>query len=278
MECASSDVNDLSNVHLHNRQRTDDNTRLAMLDLDFLDCPICVEPFTIPIFQCDNGHLACSSCCPKLSYKCPSCALPIGHNRCRAMESVLESILIPCSNAKLGCTKNVSYGKESTHEKECIFSLCFCPIPNCNHRGLFKDLYSHFDVHRNIGRDDSHFAFGKYMEIRFGLSETPFMVMKEYKEGLLFVVQCHSKAQETGLYVTVSCISIAPSSLEVGNFSCHISTTVAKRTILYTSMKVKNTQKLSFKIPQEDFMFIPSYILGGYRQFELEVCVSKLNH
>ncbi|CAD5333336.1 unnamed protein product [Arabidopsis thaliana] len=70
-----------------------------LMDLEILDCPICYEAFTIPIFQCDNGHLACSSCCPKLNNKCPACTSPVGHNRCRAMESVLESILIPCPNA-----------------------------------------------------------------------------------------------------------------------------------------------------------------------------------
>ncbi|XP_020872352.1 E3 ubiquitin-protein ligase SINA-like 7 isoform X4 [Arabidopsis lyrata subsp. lyrata] len=117
---------------------------IMLMELEILDCPICYEAFTIPIFQCDNGHLACSSCCPKLNNKCPACASPVGHNRCRAMESVLESILVPCPNAKLGCTKKFSYGKESTHEKECIFSQCSCPALDCNYTCSYKDLYRHY--------------------------------------------------------------------------------------------------------------------------------------
>ncbi|KAG6777274.1 hypothetical protein POTOM_017091 [Populus tomentosa] len=34
----------------------------------------------------------------KLQHKCPSCAMPIGDNRCRAIEKVLESLKVQCSN------------------------------------------------------------------------------------------------------------------------------------------------------------------------------------
>ncbi|KAG2307398.1 hypothetical protein Bca52824_027146 [Brassica carinata] len=61
--------------------------------------------------NCENGHFGCSSCCPKLSYKCPTCALPTGRSRCKAMESVVESVCLPCLNAKFGCPENLSYGK-----------------------------------------------------------------------------------------------------------------------------------------------------------------------
>ncbi|CAE6201964.1 unnamed protein product [Arabidopsis arenosa] len=273
MGWASSVVNGLSNIHLQ-RKRTEDETRSAMLDLDFLDCPICVEPFTIPIFQCDNGHLACASCCPKLSNKCPACTLPVGHNRCRAMESILESISVPCENAKFGCTKKVSYGKQSTHEKECTFSPCFCPIQNCNYSGLYKDVYYHFAIHRDIGRVDCWFVLGEFVELDFDFKERAIMGMNAYKEDLLFTVQCLS--DPNGItYVTVSCI--APSLPEVGAFSCHISTTFHERAIVYNSMKVKNIRKLSFQIPQEDFMLVPSYFLCGRQSFKLKICVNKLS-
>ncbi|CAA7057590.1 unnamed protein product [Microthlaspi erraticum] len=71
-----------SSVHLQKKQRTEDKTRSLMLDFDVINCPVCCEPLAVPIFQCENGHLDCSSCCPKLSNKCPACALPVGHIRC----------------------------------------------------------------------------------------------------------------------------------------------------------------------------------------------------
>ncbi|WZZ40697.1 hypothetical protein YC2023_036956 [Brassica napus] len=52
MECNSSDLN----VSRQKRQRTeDDKTRSAMLDFSVLDCPICMEPLSIPIFQMNNS-------------------------------------------------------------------------------------------------------------------------------------------------------------------------------------------------------------------------------
>ncbi|EOA19712.1 hypothetical protein CARUB_v10003728mg [Capsella rubella] len=275
MECASSDVNSLSNTHLQETQQTEDKPRSTILNLDLLDCPICVEPFTIPIFQCDNGHLACASCCPKLMNKCPACALPIGNFRCRAMENVLESISVPCPNAKLGCTKNITYGTESTHVKECPLSLCMCPVPKCDYQGTYNDLYGHLDSHilDNIGKYYFPFALGKVLGVYVDLNETALTVMKGNKEGLLFAVHCVSKAN--GVYVTVG--YIAPCSMDVGEFSCDISTTVEQRTIAFKSMKVKNIQKLSSKIPREDFMLVPSYFMSGRRWFMLKICVTKLN-
>ncbi|KFK40945.1 hypothetical protein AALP_AA2G064200 [Arabis alpina] len=229
----------------------------AMLfDLDSLSCPICFEVLTIPIFQCDNGHLACSSCCPKLGNKCPSCASPIGHNRCRAMETVLESVCVPCRNAKLGCTKKASYGNELTHEKECKFSLCSCPVEDCNYTALHEDLYVHYTkIHWSICWLDV-FSCGN----SFGAKNITdkILIQREYKRSLLFAVQCFKEPY--GLYVTVSCI--APSAPEVGEFSYHLSYTMVLEASSLT--------------PQEDFMLIPLSFLRG-NGLEMEICIRELN-
>lgn len=49
-----------------------------------------------------------------------TCASPIGHIRCRAMETVIESVFLPCINAKLGCAKKVPFLNESTHKKDAV--------------------------------------------------------------------------------------------------------------------------------------------------------------
>ncbi|PQQ07984.1 putative E3 ubiquitin-protein ligase SINA-like 6 [Prunus yedoensis var. nudiflora] len=82
---------------------TDGSLVFTLADPEVLDCLICYEPLTIPVFQCENGHIACSSCCTKSKNKCPSCSMPIGYNRCRAIEKILESIRISCQNIKHGC-------------------------------------------------------------------------------------------------------------------------------------------------------------------------------
>ncbi|CAH8277328.1 unnamed protein product [Arabidopsis lyrata] len=231
---------------------------IMLMELEILDCPICYEAFTIPIFQCDNGHLACSSCCPKLNNKCPACASPVGHNRCRAMESVLESILVPCPNAKLGCTKKFSYGKESTHEKECIFSQCSCPALDCNYTCSYKDLYRHYHTTHLEVYHLNKFCCGSFFSIRINISEK-MLIRLEYTKALLFAVQCFQEPY--GVYVTVSCI--APSAPEVGNFSYDLSYTVDGQTMTYKSPKMKMILEVSFQTPQENFMLIPNNLLRG---------------
>ncbi|RYR64351.1 E3 ubiquitin-protein ligase SINA-like 10 isoform X1 [Arachis hypogaea] len=91
---------------------SDDKDRsisVTIIDPDVLDCCICYEPLTSPVFQCENGHIACSNCCARLGNKCPMCSMPIGYNRCRAIEKVLESIKISCLNAKYGCKHMFSF-------------------------------------------------------------------------------------------------------------------------------------------------------------------------
>ncbi|CAL9224523.1 unnamed protein product [Arabidopsis halleri] len=243
----------------------------TLLDLDILDCPVCCEALATPIFQCDNGHLACSSCCPKLRNKCPSCAFPVGHNRCRAMESILESTLVPCPNEMFGCTKTCFYGKESAHEKECIFSQCSCPSLNCDYTGSYKDLYAHYEL-----------THSKYSwSIKCGIPYTAVMfisnkilIKRVHESKLLFAVQCFRKP--CGVYVTVSCI--APSAPEVGQFSYRLSYTKDGQTVIYESPEVKKVRKVSFETPQENFMLIPHNLLFRSGFLLIELCiVDKLN-
>ncbi|CAE6201932.1 unnamed protein product [Arabidopsis arenosa] len=244
-----------------------------LMDLEILDCPICYEAFTIPIFQCDNGHLACASCCPKLNNKCPACALPVGHNRCRAMESVLESILIPCPNAKFGCSKNVSYGKESTHEKECMFSQCSCPALDCSYTGSYNDLYTHYvTTHSGMELYQLHkFNCDISFTVRMNISEK-ILIRTEYLTNHLFAVQCFREPY--GVYVTVSCI--APSAPGLRQFSYDLSDTVDGHTVIYKSPEVKRVLKLNFQTPQENIMLIPNSLLRG-EMLEMRICVKKLN-
>nr|XP_048327861.1 E3 ubiquitin-protein ligase SINA-like 10 isoform X2 [Ziziphus jujuba var. spinosa] len=117
---------------------------VKLTDPDVLDCSICYEPLAIPVFQCENGHVACSSCCGKIEHKCPSCSWPIGYNRCRAIEKVLEAVRISCSNTKYGCKELVRYSDKKSHESTCIHSPCSCPHPGCNVVSSAGNLYQHF--------------------------------------------------------------------------------------------------------------------------------------
>ncbi|XP_018479609.2 E3 ubiquitin-protein ligase SINA-like 7 [Raphanus sativus] len=259
MECVSS---------------TEDKPRTGILNLDVLSCPICVEPFTIPIFQCDNGHLACSSCCPKLRNKCPSCALPVGHSRCRAMETVLESTSIPCQNAEFGCTQKLTYGEESTHEKTCTFSPCYCPVKDCNYTGSCEDVYLHYKklIHQKPQSTSQRCRVrcGSSFFVKMNISDK-LVIGTLYEKRLLFTVQSFWKPY--GVYVTVSCIA-PPSSPKVEKLSYCISYTMDGHTITYKSPELKMIQRVSFHKPEENYMWIPNSLVHG-KSLETRICIKK---
>ncbi|CAA7055659.1 unnamed protein product [Microthlaspi erraticum] len=276
-----------------NDENDDTNSSAMLLDLEALNCPICYDALTSSIFQCDNGHLACSTCCSKLKNKCPSCTLPVGHSRCRAMERVIQSVIVPCPK---GCTKSFSYGKELAHEKEChiyssvlqrtsdsavtinvsrekerAISLCSCPAEKCDYSGSYYNLYDHFKTHTSERGCGYRLTAGGFPEV-VELTEDTSVVMNESRDGLLFVVQCFSEPH--GVYVTMNCI--APCVPEVCEFSCRISTVMEEYNMPFDLPKVKRVRKLSLETPRDDFMLVPRYCLRGRQAFKLRICVRKL--
>ncbi|EOA34653.1 hypothetical protein CARUB_v10022216mg [Capsella rubella] len=244
----------------------------TLFKLDLLDCPVCCHALTVPIFQCDNGHIACSSCCTELRYRCRSCTFPIGNYRCRRMEKVVKSIIIPCPNAKHGCTETFSYGKELVHEKKCSFTLCYCPAPNCNYSGLYKDLYIHYKSnHMDI---ENQFVCGRPLCTWWRISEKVF-VLQESADGPLVVLQRFNKPG--GWYVTVNCI--APCAPGVGEFSYELSYGTPmggyKHIMTFKSSEMNRIHKVSFQTPEKDFMLIPHYFQYPRNSLKMTICIKK---
>ncbi|GJT82791.1 aminotransferase-like mobile domain-containing protein [Tanacetum coccineum] len=90
--------------------------QVLLADPGVLDCSICHEPLCTPVFQCQNGHLACCLCCSKVETICPIC-YPLGYKftRCRGLEVAIESIgRILCINETLAAAYS---NKKSEHEQ-----------------------------------------------------------------------------------------------------------------------------------------------------------------
>ncbi|EOA24318.1 hypothetical protein CARUB_v10017558mg [Capsella rubella] len=236
---------------------------VTLLDPDVLDCPICCEPLKIPIFQCDNGHLACSLCCTKVRNRCPSCTLPIGYVRCRAMEKVIEASRVSCPNAKYGCKENTSYGNRYSHEKLCVYAPCSCPIRNCNYTGYYKYLNNHA---RAEHKDDMiPFKWNTRLTISLDLNEKT-TILQEENNGHMIVVQVFKALY--AVYVSVSCI--APSVPGVGKFSCSLAK-ITVNNLLKQGFMLKNIQKVKNEHPEDGFMLIPSYLLSGNENLNLQM-------
>jgi E3 ubiquitin-protein ligase SIAH1 len=56
----------------------------------------------------------------------------------------MESVMVPCSNTKYGCTQKITYYQEEEHEKVCPNIPCFCPESSCGFGGSTAALLDHF--------------------------------------------------------------------------------------------------------------------------------------
>ncbi|XP_019101118.1 PREDICTED: E3 ubiquitin-protein ligase SINA-like 2 [Camelina sativa] len=232
----------------------------ALLELNLLDCPVCSHALTVPIFQCENGHIACSSCCMILRNKCPDCNLHIGNYRCRILERIIKAMIVPCPNAIHGCTEKVSHGQELAHEKECVFAPCYCPEPDCNYTGMYKDLYSHY--YANYKNVSKRFVSGCSRHADLDLGKK-ILVLQENNDGPLVVIQCLNGPQ--GLCLTVNCI--APPTPGVGEFSFRLSYTFGDVTMSFEKDKMNKIQKVSFQPPEKCFTVVPSDFMSHFEVF-----------
>ena len=169
----------------------------------------------------------------------------------------------------MGCSKNVSYGKESTHLIQCSFSLCSCPVVNCRYAGSYKNLSDHYCLTHPDSECSDCFICGLSFSVQTNISDK-ILVLWEYKKHLLFTVECFEETY--GVNVAVSCI--APCAPEVGEFSYNLSYTVNGHTVTYESPEVKRVLQVSGQTPQANFMLIPRSLLRG-DLLKMKLCIKS---
>ncbi|CAK7344125.1 unnamed protein product [Dovyalis caffra] len=213
--------------------------------------------------ECENGHTACSSCCSKLAHKCPSCLLPIGHIRCRAIEKVLESAKISCQNMKYGCKETVYYSKKGDHEKTCIYAPCSCPVSGCSFISSSEQLYSHLSS-SHVG-DMKQFEYNCSIPVSFIASEK-FVVLQEEKEGVVFIL--NNALQLMGNVIMVSCIG--PSSK--GGYSYELSAKSEGNSLIFRSFTPCIQSRVD-NPPSGRFLLVPGGFFGAGEQITLDLCI-----
>ncbi|KAM0827994.1 hypothetical protein ACQ4PT_067836 [Festuca glaucescens] len=126
------------------------------VDLEGLDCTFCLDLLRPPVFQvsyhtpvflasfdlplrcnrdvipvldgkalqgaCAAGHVICSTCYEKLLENdyCQLCSVSANYSRCFAVERVLQSVKVRCSNAGYGCMAKMPYYDIKDHEMNCL--------------------------------------------------------------------------------------------------------------------------------------------------------------
>ncbi|KAJ0260302.1 Seven-in-absentia protein [Hirschfeldia incana] len=267
VEGCSADEMRLTNTTSQKRQRTlteseEKKKRTGtLLDLDATDCPVCFDSLTIPIFQCENGHIACSTCCGKLRAKCATCSKTI-RSRNRALERILELLTVPCPND--GCSETLPYAEKSTHVKHCAYTQRTCPFSSCDFICSFKDLYEHCVAAKHCEEEDSD-MFERGTRVFIHPVSGKRIILKEQTtegegEGEIVVVERFD--MPLGRIVYASCIG--PGTDE---YSCKFDICLSSGKRLSSESKLERVREVSDELPGGSVMFVPSSTSPDYKFF-----------
>lgn len=177
----------------------------------------------INIFQCRNGHTACSACCKRITgvaRGCPSCSRPLGVIRNLAIEKVIESLQVDCKHALHGCNTKLKYTNREeieSHENEsCVHRPVLCPLQTpskCLHIGSKVTMPSHMAKEHGISIVE---CFGSGRSASFTMTAScPLTVLRtDYKPWVM--VNC-GKAPLTHPGSDVFCRVLEGSKLKVAH-------------------------------------------------------------
>ncbi|KAL6502549.1 E3 ubiquitin-protein ligase siah2 [Orobanche hederae] len=254
---------------IHTNSASNAENRMFLIDPDVLDCPICLYPLFTPVFECENSHIACSSCCAKLKRKCPFCCMPIGinDNRCRGLEKFIESISrISCKNVKYGCKKTMPYSEKSRHEQMCPHATCNCPHPSCSFSGSYKNLYLHFHIQHEPST--TRFTCKNTFSLGVEINQKR-MFLQEQHKNVIFIL--NHEVKEDGRAFSIDYLGPATSK------SCFVYQLTAKR--MKTSLSLQSEPGIytewSMDTQKMHYLTIPSDFEGYGGLLSLSICIKE---
>ncbi|KAI9126602.1 hypothetical protein K1719_002198 [Acacia pycnantha] len=246
----------------------DGSISVTLTDPDILSCCICCEPLATPVFQCKNGHIACSTCCVRIAHKCYSCREPIGQIRCRAIEKVTESIKLSCRYARHGCIEKITHFNKSIHEKYCIYTPCWCPIDGCQFTAPSKKLSQHIN-HEHHG-SFINFHYDSFLHLKLGLNQK-IVVLKELTDSHLFIIR---NGQEQHMGNLFNVFHIGPkSSAEMYEYELYAR---SEGCCLKMESFVNHTLGNNFPATTK-FLLVPTDFLGPSPALEIEIRIYKVH-
>ncbi|KAK4270970.1 hypothetical protein QN277_019733 [Acacia crassicarpa] len=244
----------------------DESIRVTLTNPNILNCCICCQPLTIPVFQCENGHIACSTCCVQLADKCYSCTAPIGNIRCLAIEKVLESLKISCRYARHGCKEKITHVNKRIHEKDCIYTPCWCPIYGCQFTAPSKKLSQHIN-NEHHGRF-INFYYDSFLYLTLGFNQKV-VVLKEGTDSNMFII----KNDLEYLGNTIKVFHIGPkSSAETYRYDLYVR---SQGCCLKLDSFVNHTLGNNFPATTK-FLLVPIDFLSCFPEVNIEIRIYKV--
>ncbi|PWA81993.1 Aminotransferase-like mobile domain-containing protein [Artemisia annua] len=239
---------------------------VVLTDPKVLDCSICLEPLSTPIYQCQKGHLACSSCWPETKGICLLGKSNELFKRCRGLENVIETVRISCKNAEYGCKETMPYNKMSEHEQVCPHATCFCPHSSCPFTGRSKNLYSHFAIQH--ATSTTRFTYNTTFSLCVGRYQK-YIFLQEQHENVIFVL--NHQVRKHGRVFNVDCVGTSALN---GYFAYQL-TAKSKNTSRTLKSKPKIFTKWSEHTTRKNCLTVPSVFPGYTGLVSLSVCIKK---
>jgi len=121
-----------------------------------LECPVCYLTCLPPrIWQCNNGHLTCSSCHTHTRV-CPLCRTPFSNVRPLAAERLAAQVPTPCKNQPHGCGVSLAWADRQLHEAVCDLAVGHCPVLSCSAQVRLNKVVEHLTGVHSWSEDFIH--------------------------------------------------------------------------------------------------------------------------
>jgi len=121
-----------------------------------LECPVCYLTCLPPrIWQCNNGHLTCSSCHTHTRV-CPLCRTPFSNVRPLAAERLAAQVPTPCKNQPHGCCVSLPWADRQQHEAVCDLAVGHCPVLSCTAQVKLNKVVDHLTGVHSWSEDFIH--------------------------------------------------------------------------------------------------------------------------
>nr|XP_019608120.1 PREDICTED: LOW QUALITY PROTEIN: E3 ubiquitin-protein ligase SIAH1-like [Rhinolophus sinicus] len=183
--------------------------------------PVCFDCVLPPILQCQNGHLVCSNCRPKLP-RCSMCKGLLGSILILVMEKVANSVLFSCKYASPGCEITLPYIEKADHEELCEFRPYSCPCPGapCKWQGSLDVVRPHLmHEHKSIPRYRGRTTYIVFLAAEVHLPGAVDWVMMQSYFGVHFLLVLEKQEKYEGNQQFLAIVQLIGTHKQGDNFA-----------------------------------------------------------
>ncbi|CAD6341098.1 unnamed protein product [Miscanthus lutarioriparius] len=163
------------------------------------------------------------------------------------LKKIIESIQVPCSNTKYGCSMKTSYYERAGHETKCRYAPCFCPDSGCSFSASTGLLQEHFSTEHHWPFTKCKYGWCFYADVKEGVH----VISSEDEQLFLRIIA----SEPFGCVISVFCVQ--PHDTEPKS-RCAVTFSFWKNNSYHSQSSEFQAPSttLSDSIPRDRFLFI----------------------